>query len=163
MLFISGPSRRQQYVNFLILLLTRLFNVFHNASHNALGFPSWSCFSLCLSKLLDNFIFRLSWRIFEGLFLVSWIPFVNCIGSSIVCKPFYIFVLTELLPLVSCKHVLAQSAGVVEYTYCISAEGPDYDTKQSDGEATVILELLGNVPLLPGQLWPRMIAPDRVR
>ena len=43
----------------------------------------------------------------------------------------------------------AQSSGAVEYTDCISAEGvrsspnkcPGYDTKQSDGEAPVILEL----------------------
>ena len=42
-----------------------------------------------------------------------------------------------------------QSAGAVEYTNCISSEGvrpppnecPVYDTKQSDGEVLVILEL----------------------
>ena len=46
---------------------------------------------------------------------------------------------------------MAQLAGAVEYTDCISAEGlnfpnecPRYDTKQSDGEASVMLELLGN-------------------
>ena len=46
----------------------------------------------------------------------------------------------------------AQSAGSVEYIECISAEGWDSpndikqsDTKQSDGEALVILEHLGNV------------------
>ena len=38
------------------------------------------------------------------------------------------------------KSYIAESAGAVEYTYCISAEGqnfpykcPGYDTKQSDG------------------------------
>ena len=43
---------------------------------------------------------------------------------------------------------LAQSAEAVEYTDCFSAEGeespnecPGYDTKQSDGEIPVILEL----------------------
>ena len=49
-------------------------------------------------------------------------------------------------------------AGAAEYTDCISAEGwdssnecPDYDTKQSDGEASVMLELWGmlSTPLLP--------------
>ena len=37
---------------------------------------------------------------------------------------------------------LAQSAGAVEYTDCISTnECPDNDTKQSDGEALVNLEI----------------------
>ena len=43
---------------------------------------------------------------------------------------------------------------------------PGYDTKQSDGEVPVMLELFGmrstpSLPLLPGPLWPGMIAPDR--
>ena len=46
---------------------------------------------------------------------------------------------------------LAQSAGVVEYTNCFSAEGkppvnnecPDYNIKQSDGGFPVMLELWG--------------------
>ena len=62
----------------------------------------------------------------------------------------------------------------VEYTDCISSEGqdaydecPGYDTKQSDGEAPVMLELRGmcsnlSLPLLPGSLWPGVVAPDRV-
>ena len=48
-----------------------------------------------------------------------------------------------------------------------SNECPGYDTKQSDGEASVMLELLGmrstpSLPLLPGLLKPREVAPDRV-
>ena len=44
---------------------------------------------------------------------------------------------------------------------------PGYDTKQSDGEVTVMLKLWGmrstpSLPLLPGPLWPRVVAPDRV-
>ena len=46
------------------------------------------------------------------------------------------------------QHLSAQSAGVVEYTDCVSAEGKTptqqvswYDIKQSDGEAPVMLEL----------------------
>ena len=66
-----------------------------------------------------------------------------------------------------------QSAGTVEYTDCISAEGfnskecPGYDTKQSDGEGLVVLELwrmqstlsLSSLPDLP---WSKVVAPDRV-
>ena len=69
-----------------------------------------------------------------------------------------------------------QSAAVVEYTDCTSAEGYDppppeqvswYDTWQSDGVATVMLEFWGMqraplLPLLPGPLWLGEIAPDRV-
>ena len=44
---------------------------------------------------------------------------------------------------------------------------PGYETKQSDGEALVMLELRGmqSTPLLPslsGPLWPEMVAPDRI-
>ena len=46
-------------------------------------------------------------------------------------------------------------------------EYPGYDTKQTDGEISVMLELWGmwstpSLPLLPDPLWPRVIAPDRV-
>ena len=42
-----------------------------------------------------------------------------------------------------------------------------YAIKQSDGEALVILELWGmlstpSLLLLPGPLWPRVVAPDRI-
>ena len=64
--------------------------------------------------------------------------------------------------------------GAVEYNDCISAEGQDphnkcprYDTKQSDGEAPVMLKHWGmrNIPSLlslPGLLWPGVVAPVRV-
>ena len=70
---------------------------------------------------------------------------------------------------------LAQSAGAVEYTDCISAEGvrlpnvcPDNDSKQFDGEALVMLELCGmqstpSLSLLPGPLCPGVVTPDRVK
>ena len=46
-------------------------------------------------------------------------------------------------------------------------ERPGYDTKQSDGEASVMLDFWGvwstsSLPLLPGPLWLRMVAPDRL-
>ena len=42
-----------------------------------------------------------------------------------------------------------------------------YAIKQSDGEASVTLELWGiqstpSLTLLPGLLWPGLVAPDRV-
>ena len=46
-------------------------------------------------------------------------------------------------------------------------ECPVYDTKQSDGEVPVMLELwvmqsTPSLPSLPGLLWPGVVAPDRV-
>ena len=62
---------------------------------------------------------------------------------------------------------IAQSAGVVEYTDCkISPVCVLYDTKQSDGEVPVMLELwemrsTPSMPLLSGPLWLGMVAPER--
>ena len=68
----------------------------------------------------------------------------------------------------------AQPAGEVEYTNCVSAEEldfpneyPAYDTKQSDSEAPVKLELWGlqstpSLLSLSGPFWPWVVAPDRV-
>ena len=44
-------------------------------------------------------------------------------------------------------------------------ESPEYDTKQSDGEVSVMLELWGMrsttlLPLLSGPLWPGVVAPN---
>ena len=69
-------------------------------------------------------------------------------------------------------HSVAQLTGAVEYTDCFSAEGyppnecPGYDTKQSDGEVPVMLDLWGmqstlSLPSLPGPLWPGVVAPDK--
>ena len=60
---------------------------------------------------------------------------------------------------------IAQSAGAVKYTDPPN-ECPDYDTEQSDGEVPAMLEIWGmrstpSLPLLPGPLWPGMVAPDR--
>ena len=58
--------------------------------------------------------------------------------------------------------MFAHSAGAVEYT----DECSGYDTKQSDGEVPVILELwemwnTPSLPLLSGLLWLGMVASDR--
>ena len=52
------------------------------------------------------------------------------------------------------------------YIYIYNNEGPGYDTKQSDGEASVMLELWGmrstlSLPLLLGPLWSGIVASDR--
>ena len=72
------------------------------------------------------------------------------------------------------KSIMAQSAGTVECTDSFSAKEldsrndcPGYDTKQSDGQAPVMLKLWGMqsislLPLLPGLLWPGLVAPDMV-
>ena len=44
---------------------------------------------------------------------------------------------------------------------------PGYESKQSDGEAREIQELWGvgstsSLPSLPGQLWPGVVAPERI-
>ena len=57
-------------------------------------------------------------------------------------------------------HRLYISGGVRPPNEC-----PGYDTKQSDGVVPVVLELWGmqstpSLPLLPGPLWLRMVAPD---
>ena len=46
-------------------------------------------------------------------------------------------------------------------------ECPGYDTKQSDGEVPVMLEIWGmqsipSLPSLPGSLWPGVVALDKV-
>ena len=68
---------------------------------------------------------------------------------------------------------LALSAGSVEYSNCISSGGKTpptsvliYDTKQSDGEAPVMLEPLGmqstsSLPLLLGPLGFVEVAPNK--
>ena len=45
-------------------------------------------------------------------------------------------------------------------------ECPGYDAKQSEGEVLAMLELWGmqstpSLPLLPGSLWPGIVAPDK--
>ena len=61
----------------------------------------------------------------------------------------------------TCIYFMAQLARAVEYTDYISAtlnESSRYDTKQSDGEASLMLELwemqsTSSLPSLPGPLW----------
>ena len=52
------------------------------------------------------------------------------------------------------------------YIHVKNNKCPGYDTKQSDGEVLVMLKLWRMrstpfLPLLPGPLWPRVVAPDK--
>ena len=67
---------------------------------------------------------------------------------------------------------MAQWAAAIEYTNCTSfrphlSECPRYDTKQSDGEVPVMLELWGmwstySFPSLAGPLSTGLVVPDKV-
>ena len=61
------------------------------------------------------------------------------------------------------SETIAQSAGAVQYTN----KCPGYRIKQSDVEIPAMMALWGMrstplLPLLPGPLWPGVVAPDRV-
>ena len=70
---------------------------------------------------------------------------------------------------------MAQSAWALVHTDWISAEGqdspnkcPGYDTKQSDGDAPLMLELWGmlstpSFPSLSDPLWGGVLVTDRVQ
>ena len=78
----------------------------------------------------------------------------------------------EVMKMTNLTRLFAQLVVAVEYTDCTSAEVqtpmnecPGYDTKQSDGEVPVMLEIwemrsTPSLPLLPGLLWPGVVAPD---
>ena len=58
-------------------------------------------------------------------------------------------------------HQLHHSRGIRPPNEC-----PGYDTKQSDGKVPVMLEFWGiwstpSLPVLPGTLWPRVVAIDK--
>ena len=67
---------------------------------------------------------------------------------------------------------MAESVRVAEYTTRLFEEGYDYSlqrmsSKQSDGEVSVMMEVWGmqstpSLQSLPGSLWPREVASDRV-
>ena len=68
-----------------------------------------------------------------------------------------------------CVYLVAKSAGAVENTNCRGGkiplnQFPGYDSKQSDGEVLVMLELWGmrstpSLPSLADRLWTGVVAP----
>ena len=99
--------------------------------------------------------------------------FLHIVGIISIYIYIYIYICVCVCVLYS-HTVLAQLPGVTEYTDCISTEEQDspnkclvFDTKQSDGEVPVMLELwrMWSTPLLaslPGPLWHGVVAPDGV-
>ena len=97
---------------------------------------------------------------------------------SFLCIIFYIYIYIYIdtqTDSYAHTHIhTAPSAGAVQYTDCTSAweypppnECPGYDTKQSDGEVPLMLELwemrsTPSLASLPGPLWLGVVAPDRV-
>ena len=100
--------------------------------------------------------------------------------SLLFCYPFYLFILWmkffliwyAFIPILTVRINSTPSSYPVGWGWRIywlllcrgvppPSECPGYYTKQSEGEAPVILELWG-MPLLPSQLWPRVVALDRV-
>ena len=74
-----------------------------------------------------------------------------------VCLSVFLRILTDLLLLLSWLLLWRE----------LPNECPEYETKQSDGEVPMILELWGmrstsSLPSLPSPLWSGMVAPDRV-
>ena len=79
-------------------------------------------------------------------YFIDWL--VSLLNSISTFAGYLLPNLEEQLWYYSTHNYVAQSAGAAEYTNCIAAEGldtssecPRYDTKQSDCEAPVMLEL----------------------
>ena len=119
----------------------------------------------------------------RNLYVCSWVCVCVCVRARVrmcVCVGYSCILLCVYVSVVysvcegPCAVCVTQLTVAVEYTDCISAEGVRphlsheclrYDTKQSDGEAPVMLELWGSTPLLPslpGPIWTGVVVPDRV-
>ena len=102
-------------------------------------FNDKSCLYICISNIYD-----LSTHFLDRFFKKTELILVYC-PVCWVCR----------------IHRLLLCWGVSPTNHC-----PGYDTEQSDGEVPAMLELWGmrsspSLPLLPGPLWPELVAPDR--
>ena len=82
-------------------------------------------------------------------------PFVEVLPSSTFLSSWLGLLNTPTAPLQRDKNTPPHTTSVLIY-----------DTKQSDGEVPVMLELWGmqstpSLPSLPDPLWPRVVTPDR--
>ena len=115
-----------------------------------------------------------------GLFFICILSIIIIIIIICACVYVYIYIYIYMNVCVY-KYIyvcvcvcVAQSDEAVKYINYFSAKGEDssnecpvYDTKQSDGEAPVMLELWGmhstpSLPSLSGPLWPNVVTLDRV-
>ena len=96
---------------------------------------------------------------------------ILAVWKAINCQAVEVIILLQKIEIQNTS-VFAQSAVAVEYSQhlCCGVRLPQrvswYDTKQSDGEAQVMLDHWGmrstpSLSSLPGPLWPRVVAPDR--
>ena len=125
----------------------------------------------CLPLISTNTLGKcVNWFLFCAKLWVKyydWVGPKTCI-SRIDCDQNYSISIP--LPLISCCpvswgcriHWLHLCRGVRPTPKRVSW----YDTKQSDGEVPAVLEIWGmrrtpSLPLLPGPLWPGVVAPDR--
>ena len=114
-----------------------------------------------LFSSLVNVIFLLSSLVFRFFyfFLLRLVLSLSSLSSGTLT----FFILFVAQTVAGCRiHRLHLCRGVRPPTN----ESPGYDTKQSDGEVPVMLGLweMGStpsLPLLPGPLCPRVVAPDR--
>ena len=124
---------------------------------------------IILRMINNNYIFMCTYFIYLWLFFFLLSSPVQVVRVEMECWAS----LTNLFLPRELFLVRAQSAGAVKYTDYISAvrsdpspnESPGYGTKQSDGEATVMLELwnVQSTPSLssfPCQLWSGVVAPE---
>ena len=110
------------------------------------------------SNSFANFDYQKCRLIFSFTFLILLplsIVTIKNVQSQYLLSP-WIYFLQELLLFIILIHIiLAQLAGTPEYPDYISAEGwdspnecPIYDTKQSDGDVSVLLELWGTLSVI---------------
>ena len=98
---------------------------------------------------------------FELVSGIAFLPFFTAV-EVIVKRNFTAFTVGPVIW--GCRiHWLLLCRGVRPPTN----EHPGYDTKQSDGDVPVMLELWGiwntpSLPSLPGPLWLGVVVPDRV-
>ena len=118
-------------------------------------------------------------KLFHSLFISV---FVNC--SSVFCKLYFSldmfsshfvsnwYVKSKIKTLLRVLSITVKidirwiSANTEHINKDPPNECPGYDTKQSDGEVPAMLEFWGmqstpSLTLLPGPLWPGVVAPDR--
>ena len=123
-----------------------------------------SCFYKCSWKRIKLSNYKILYRLFQKNWYLKW--YCTLVPRKLVM--WYLYHFNHWSSNVHCPvgwgcriHQLHLCRGVTP----LPNDCPEYDTKQSDGEVLVMLEPWGiwsipSLPLLPGSLWPGMLAPD---